>query len=81
MTIGICLAMVMYTFLPVTRVAAAEYGNGNYRLTVDVGTNELKNGSLQSVTVNENKWENNSDAFMTETGNNTIVVVVKAENG
>lgn len=24
MTIGICLAMVMYTFLPVTRVAAEE---------------------------------------------------------
>lgn len=51
------------------------------QLNVEVNTIDLINGNVESVKVNEENWDSESDVYKTEDGQNTIQVVVKADDG
>lgn len=75
------LVLLFNIFVPTMNVIAVEYGSGTFFLTVDVDKSQLTNGTLDSVKVNNEDWNNNSDKYLTTTGSNTIVIVATAEDG
>lgn len=75
------LVLLFNIFVPTMKVIAIEYGSGTFGLTVDVDASQLTNGTLDSVKVNNEDWNNNSDKYLTTTGSNTIVIVATAEDG
>ena len=80
-SVVLILVLLLNIFAPAMKVIATDFGTGDFELTVEVGTDELRNGSVSSVKVNGDTWSSNTDTFKTATGNNTVVVVVNAEDG
>lgn len=51
-SIVLILVLLLNIFVPTMKVIATEFGTGDFELTVEVGTSELRNGSVSSVKVN-----------------------------
>lgn len=72
--------LIFNMFAPAIKVIATSYGEGNYKLRVNVNNDELSNGTAV-IKVNNSTWGSDSDVFRTSDGKNVVTIVVTAQEG